>query len=138
MSNIFKLSSSNRAARKHQVLYFETIKPNQANFFQKVLRALVLKIWSNLPEHLNFAENLSNFKNAIKSWNGDFCQRNLCKTFEMWGPYFLGLCLLHARNHSFIICKLESINTNLNTLTGLRCIAFFCSLILRSVAFSMN
>ena len=32
MSNVLKLSSSNRAARKQQVLYLETIKLNQVNF----------------------------------------------------------------------------------------------------------
>ena len=108
MSNIFELSFSNRAARKQEVLYLETIRSNQVIFFKKRLRALGLKIWNTFPQHLNFAENLSNFKNVIKSWNGDFCKCNLCKTFEKWGPLFLGLCLLHTHKHSFTFCKLVS------------------------------
>ena len=36
MSNIFKLSTSNRAARKQQVLNLETIRPNQVNLVEKV------------------------------------------------------------------------------------------------------
>ena len=82
MSNIFKLPSPNRAARKQQVLNLETTRPNQFNFGEKSLRSLGPKIWNNLPPHTKSAENLSTFKNLIKSWDGVSCQCNLCKTFE--------------------------------------------------------
>ena len=81
-SDIFKLSSSNRAARKQQVLNLETTRPSHFNFSEKNLRALDRKIWNNLLPPIKSAENLSFFKNLIKSWDGVSCQCNLCKTFE--------------------------------------------------------
>ena len=106
MSNIFKLSSSNRAARKQQVLNLETIRANQVNFYEKSLRALVPKIWNNLPPHIKSVENLPVFKCLIKYWYGFFCQRNLCKTFDKWASCFLGLCLLYIHKHNFTFSKL--------------------------------
>ena len=65
-SNIFKLSSLNRDARKQQVVNLETIRPNQANFCEKSLRVPGPKVWNNLPPCIKSAENLSTFKNLIK------------------------------------------------------------------------
>ena len=57
-SNIFKLSSSNRAAKR--------------------LRALGHKTWNNPPPYINSTESLSNFKFVIKFWEGLSYQCNLC------------------------------------------------------------
>ena len=73
MSDIFKLSSSNRVARKQQILNLETIRLNQVNFGEKRLRALGPKIWNNLPPHTKSAEILSTFKNLIESRDDVSC-----------------------------------------------------------------
>ena len=82
MSNIFKLSSSNRVTRKDSVLNLQIERPNQANFDEESLRALESDIWNNLPSHIKFAKSLSTFKNLIKFWNSVSCQCDLCKIFH--------------------------------------------------------
>ena len=49
MTNTLTLNSSNRAARKQQVLNLDTIRPKPVNFGEKCLRAPGPKIWNNLP-----------------------------------------------------------------------------------------
>ena len=76
---MFKLFSSNRAACKQQVLNLETVR---LNFDEKSLRALGPKTRDYHPPHIKSAENLSTFKNLIKSWDGVSCQCNSCKIFK--------------------------------------------------------
>ena len=98
MSNIFKLSSSNRAARKQQVLNLETIRPNQVNFDEKSLRALCPKMWNNFPRHIKSAGNLSTFKNLIKSWR---CNAKTLRSEELASWVFI----LFIHKHDFTFCK---------------------------------
>ena len=74
MSNIFKLSFSNRVTRKKPVLNLQIVRPNQVNFDEESLSALGSEIWNNLPLHIKFAKNLSTFKNLKKFWNSVSCQ----------------------------------------------------------------
>ena len=98
LSNIFKLSLSNRAARKQQVLNLETIRPNQVNFDEKSLRALCPKMWNNLPRHIKSAGNLSTFKNLIKSWQ---CNAKTLRSEELVSWVFI----LFLHKHDFTFCK---------------------------------
>ena len=49
MLNIFKLSSSNRAARKQYLLNLENIRPHEVKFSEKNLRALGCKNMEQSP-----------------------------------------------------------------------------------------
>ena len=48
------------------------------------LRSLGPKIWNKLPSEMKNSQNLSTFKNLIKSWSGPKCNCGSCK--------YLGVC----------------------------------------------
>ena len=60
MSNIFKLSSSNRVARKQEVLTLETIRENQVNFWLKMFEST----WSE-----NTEQPLTTYQICSESFN---------------------------------------------------------------------
>ena len=84
MSNIFKLSSSNRAARKQQFLNLETIRPNQESFGKKGLRALGPKIWNNLPPHFKSTENLSSLSGTVSLANESYAKSLRSEDLALW------------------------------------------------------
>ena len=88
------------------MLNLDTIRPNQVNFGEKNWEFRVQKYKTTSHHISNLLKIFQSLKNLIKSWDGVFCQCNLCKIFEKWGPCFLCLCLLHTHKHSFTICKL--------------------------------
>ena len=74
MTDIFKLSDSNKSARKQGV---NVTMPNEVRYGS--LRVLGPKIWNNLTVYIKLALNLLFFKHLTKSWDGVSCKCNLCK-----------------------------------------------------------
>ena len=91
--NIFRLSSSNRTARKQYILNLENIRPHKVKFSDKNLRALGCK---NMEQ--SSTTYLPIFKILLKSQDGVSCQCNLCKTFRKQRLCFLGYLLLYTQN----------------------------------------
>lgn len=48
------------------------------------LRSLGPRIWNKLPSNLRLCENLTTFKELIKSWSGPICRCSGCK--------YIGMC----------------------------------------------
>ena len=67
MSNLFEVKSSDRPIHSQQYLNLKVLRANQVKFSEKSLRVLEQKIWNKLPPHIENAENLSAFKQMIKT-----------------------------------------------------------------------
>ena len=80
MTEIFKLSHSEKPVRKQNLLNLKVTRPNQVRYGERSLRILGPKIWNNLPAaHVKSAPNFLSFKRLIKSWDGISCKCALCK-----------------------------------------------------------
>ena len=79
MSSIVKFKSSDRPVRSQQYLNLKVVRANQVKFGEKSLRFLESNIWNKLQPHVKNAENLSAFKQLIKTWNSVSCRWNLCR-----------------------------------------------------------
>ena len=77
MQDIFKIKSSSYSLRKCNDL--QHYRPNQVTFGSNSLRSLGPQIWNGLPNEIKSAENLNNFKNMIKKWDGQNCKCSACK-----------------------------------------------------------
>ena len=78
MNNIFKLKINTREVSWYK-LNLDIPKWNQRSFGYKSLKVLGPKIWNNLPYHFKSSDNLDNFKNLLKDWDGHLCKCNLRK-----------------------------------------------------------
>ena len=67
LSNLFEVKSSDRPIHNQQYLNLKVLRANQVKFSEKSLRVLGPKIWNRLPPHIKNAENLSAFKQMIKT-----------------------------------------------------------------------
>ena len=79
MQNFFKLRSSHYSSRKPYDL--KHVRPNQVTFGSNSLESVGPKIWNGLPNKMESAENLKNFKLMIKEWNGPECKCSACCSF---------------------------------------------------------
>ena len=70
MTDIFKLSDSEKQARKQNALNLNVTRANQVRYGERSLRDLGPEIWYNLPAHIKSAPNLLSFKHLFKSWDG--------------------------------------------------------------------
>ena len=77
MQNIFKLRTSCYSLRNPNELAH--VRPNQTTFGSNSLMAIGPQIWNGLPNELKSADNLKNFKNLIKNWNGPSCKCSACQ-----------------------------------------------------------
>ena len=79
MNNIFKVKENKRLVREQYKLNLETPEWNQVTFGEKSLEVYGPKVWNSLPFHIKTSENLIQFKNLIKNWNGNSCSFSLHK-----------------------------------------------------------
>ena len=79
MNNIFKVKENKRLVREQYKLNLETPKWNQVTFGAKSLKVYGPKVWNSPPFHIKTSENLIQFKNLIKNWNGNSCSFSLHK-----------------------------------------------------------
>ena len=79
MNEIFKLRETSRAVHSNCKLNLEVPAINQVSFGDKSLIHYGPKIWNLLPFHIKSSENLEEFKNIIKNWNGVFCKCKVCQ-----------------------------------------------------------
>ena len=79
MNEVFKLRKTSRAVRSNYKLNLDVPTINQVSFGDKSLRYYGPKIWILLPFHIKSFENLEEFKNIIKSWNGVSCKCKVCQ-----------------------------------------------------------
>ena len=77
MQNIFKLRTSCYSLQNPNDLAH--VRPNQTIFGSNSLMAIGPQIWNGLPNELKSADNLKNFKNLIKDWNGPSCKCSACQ-----------------------------------------------------------
>ena len=80
MKDLFQFRVSNRPVRNKYKLNLEVPSINQVRYGEKSLRSLGPKIWNSLPLHIKSSENLKEFKNLIKIWNGAVCECKACKS----------------------------------------------------------
>ena len=79
MKQIFQLRETNRTVRNQYKLNLNVPKVNQVSYGEKSLRYYGPKIWNSLPFHVKTSENLKNFKDIIKNWNGSICNCRVCQ-----------------------------------------------------------
>ena len=77
-NNIFNIFNK-RLVREQYKLNLETPEWNQVTFGEKSLEVYGPKVWNSLPFHIKTSENLIQFKNLIKNWNGNSCSFSLHK-----------------------------------------------------------
>ena len=77
MQNIFELRSSNYSVRNPNNLAH--VRPNQTTFGSNSQMSIAPRIWNGLPDKIKSAENLKNFKDLVKQWNGPNCKCSACK-----------------------------------------------------------
>lgn len=77
MKDLFQLSESRYSSRRPQDLAVPRV--NQTRYGLRSIRYEGAKIWNHLPNSLKSAQNLDNFKNLIKTWEGPNCGCNFCK-----------------------------------------------------------
>ena len=58
MADIFKLSDSNKPARKQSDLNLNVTRPYQVRNGERSLKVLGSQIWNNIPSHINSTPNL--------------------------------------------------------------------------------
>ena len=78
-NNTFKVKVNKRLVGEQYKLNLETPKQNQVTFGAKSLKVYGPKVWNSLPFHIKTSENLIQFKNLIKNWNGNSCSFSLHK-----------------------------------------------------------
>ena len=76
MQNIFKLRTSCYSLRNPNDLAH--VRPNQTTFGSNSLMSIGPQIWNGLPNELKSVENLKNFKELIKNWDGPSCKCSAC------------------------------------------------------------
>ena len=81
IKDIFQPIITNRPLRTNQQNNLKTPRPNQTTFGTNCLTSLGSKFWNSLPGHIKSSDNLENFKNVIKNWDGEKCACNGCKQF---------------------------------------------------------
>ena len=82
MTDIFKLTDSEKPARKQNALNLNITRTNQVRYGERSLRDLGPEIWNNLPAHIKSAPNLLSFKHLFKSRDGTSCKCNLCRKLQ--------------------------------------------------------
>ena len=78
MNNIFKVKENKRLVREQYKLNLETPEWNQVTFGGKSVKVYKPKVWNSLPFHIKTSENLIQFKNLVKHWNGNSCSCTVC------------------------------------------------------------
>ena len=71
--NNSKVKEKKRVVREQYKLRLETPEWNQVTFGAKSLKVYESKVWNSLPTHSKTSENLIEFKNLMKNWNGNSC-----------------------------------------------------------------
>ena len=81
MNEIFKLRKISRAVRSNYKLNLDVPTINQVSFGGKSLRYYGPKIWNLLSFHIKSSDNLEEFINIIKTWNGVSCKCKVCQYY---------------------------------------------------------
>jgi len=81
MKEVFELNTRREETASDRLIVQSQISMKYGSY---TLRSLGPKIWHQLPSEIKNSENLSTFKNFIKSWSGPKCSCGSCK--------YLGVC----------------------------------------------
>ena len=81
MKEVFKLNTRRADTGPERLVVQSQISMKYGSY---TLRSLGPKIWNKLPSEFKNSNNLSTFKNLIKTWSGPKCQCGSCK--------YLGIC----------------------------------------------
>ena len=82
MQGIFRLRSLKYSLRNPNNLAH--VRPNQTTLGSNSLTSIAPQIWNGLPDRIKSAENLKNFKDLIKQWNGPNCKCSACPECRVW------------------------------------------------------
>ena len=76
MQNLFVMNQSQYSSR--QPLNLHLLRVNQTTYGLNSFRYAEVKLWNSLPEDIKSSENLTTFKQLVKTWNGITSRCNLC------------------------------------------------------------
>ena len=76
MQNLLFTNQSRYSSRQPLNKHFPRV--NQTTYGLNSFRYAGAKLWNNLPEDNGSSENLTTFKQLIKTWNGTTCRCNFC------------------------------------------------------------
>ena len=80
MKEIFELNTRRDPDNKRLIVQTQ----KSMKYGSYTLRSLGPRIWNKLPSNLRLCENLTTFKEQIKSWSGPICRCSGCK--------YIGMC----------------------------------------------
>ena len=80
MKEIFELNTRRDPDNKRLIVQTQ----KSMKYGSYTLRSLGPRIWNKLPSNLRLCENLTTFKELIKSWCGPICRCSGCK--------YIGMC----------------------------------------------
>ena len=80
MKEIFELNTRRDPDNKRLIVQTQ----KSMKYGSYTLRSLGPRIWNKLPSNLRLCENLTTFKELIKSWSGPICRCSGCK--------YIGMC----------------------------------------------